>query len=47
MIIADTSGLLALFNPTEPEHEAVRRLVSRLSRPMVMSPYAVADFDSL
>lgn len=30
MTIADTSGLLALFNRTEPEHEAVRGAVAEL-----------------
>jgi predicted nucleic acid-binding protein len=45
--IADTSGLLALFNRTEPEHEAVRRLVSTMDEPLVVSPYVVAELDYL
>jgi len=45
--IADTSGLLALFNRTEPEHEAVRRLVSTMNEPLVVSPYVVAELDYL
>lgn len=47
MIIADTSGLLALFNRTEPDHESVRKLVAGLSEPMVVSPYVVAELDYL
>jgi predicted nucleic acid-binding protein len=43
--IADTSGLLALFNAAEPEHEAVRRLVADLDDPVVVSPYVVAELD--
>jgi hypothetical protein len=45
--IADTSGLLALFNRTEPEHEAVRRAVAELREPLVVSPYVVAELDYL
>jgi uncharacterized protein len=45
--IADTSGLLALFNRTEPEHEAVRRLVAEIDQPLVVSPYVVAELDYL
>ena len=47
MIIADTSGLLALFNRTEPDHESVRQLVVRLPEPLVVSPYVVAELDYL
>ena len=47
MTIADTSGLLALFNAAEPEHEAVRRLVADLDDPVVVSPYVVAELDYL
>lgn len=46
-MIADTSGLLALFNRTEPEHEAVRRVVAGLDRPLIVSPYVVAELDYL
>lgn len=46
-MIADTSGLLALFNRTEPEHEAVRRLVAEIDEPLVVSPYVVAELDYL
>ena len=47
MIIADTSGLLALFNRSEAEHVEVRELVARLDEPMVVSPYVVAEIDYL
>ena len=47
MIIADTSGLLTLFNRTEPQHAEVRKLVARLDEPMVVSPYVVAEIDYL
>jgi uncharacterized protein len=47
VIVADTSGLLALFNRAEPEHAEVRDLVSRLDEPMVVSPYVVAEIDYL
>lgn len=46
-MIADTSGLLALFNRTEHEHEAVHRLVAGLDRPLIVSPYVVAELDYL
>jgi predicted nucleic acid-binding protein len=45
--IADTSGLLALFNRTEPEHDAVRRVVGELDGPLVVSPFVVAELDYL
>lgn len=47
MIIADTSGLLALFNRTEPEHAVVRDIVARFDAPMVVSPYVIAEVDYL
>ena len=47
MTIADTSGLLALFNTTEPEHDTVRRLVAEMDDPLVVSPYVVAELDYL
>jgi hypothetical protein len=45
--IADTSGLLALFNTTEPEHDVVARLVAGMADPLVVSPYVVAELDYL
>ena len=47
MIIADTSGLLALFNAREPAHAALRDLVASEMEPLVVSPYVVAELDYL
>lgn len=47
MTIADTSGLLALFNSAESEHDVVRRLVAEIEEPLVVSPYVVAELDYL
>lgn len=47
MIIADTSGLLALFDRGEPEHQAVSDAMSRVAGPLVVSPYVVAELDYL
>lgn len=47
MIVADTSGLLALFNAKEPRHEDVRKIVEREADPLVVSPYVVAEVDYL
>jgi predicted nucleic acid-binding protein len=47
MIVADTSGLLALFNDKEPDHEAVRSVVESHDDPLVVSPFVVAELDYL
>lgn len=47
MIVADTSGLLALFNRSEPSHGAVRRLVEDEADPLIVSPFVVAELDYL
>jgi predicted nucleic acid-binding protein len=47
VIVADTSGLLALFNRSEPDHPTVRDVVRRLDEPMVVAPYVVAEVDCL
>lgn len=47
MIIADTSGLLAYFNKTEPTHEAVRRIVEAENEMLVVSPFVAAELDYL
>lgn len=47
MIIADTSGLLALFNAREARHDEVRVVVEREQEPMVVSPYVIAEVDYL
>lgn len=46
-MIADTSGLLALFNAREPAHAAVRDVVAGLDQPLVVSPYVIAELDYL
>ena len=46
MIIADTSGLLAMFNRAEPSHDAVVKEVERAAG-IVVSPYVVAELDYL
>ncbi len=47
MIVADTSGLLALFNRREPAHDAVEAVVDAEPEPLVVSPYVVAELDYL
>ena len=47
MIIADTSGLLALFNRAEPTHAKVARFVAASDEPLIVSPYVVAELDYL
>lgn len=47
MIVADTSGLLALFNRREPRHEDARRVVDAEGEPLIVSPFVVAELDYL
>ncbi len=47
MTIADTSGLLALFNRREPSHSAVAQFVEELDSPLVVSPFVLAELDYL
>ena len=47
MIVADTSGLLALFNRAEPRHAAVVAAVRAHCDPLVVSPFVVAETDFL
>ena len=47
MIIADTSGLLALFNRRELAHERVASAVAEAPGPLVISPFVVAELDYL
>ncbi len=47
MIIADTSGLLALFNRKEPDHQAVAAAVREEAEPLVVSPFVLAELDYL
>ncbi|MEX0789717.1 MAG: PIN domain-containing protein [Actinomycetota bacterium] len=45
--MADTSGLLALFNRREPAHHAVAAVVEGQEEPLVVSPFVVAELDYL
>lgn len=47
MIVADTSGLLALFNRREPRHEAARAAVAAAPGALVVSPFVIAELDYL
>jgi predicted nucleic acid-binding protein len=47
VIVADTSGLLALFNRREPQHAAVRDLVAATPDRLAVSPYVLAELDYL
>jgi uncharacterized protein len=47
MIIADTSGLLALFNRREPAHVAASAAVGGERDPLVVSPFVMAELDYL
>ncbi|MBF6356110.1 PIN domain-containing protein [Nocardia higoensis] len=42
IVIADTSGILALFNRSDPEHFAVRRAADRAGA-LVISPLALTE----
>jgi len=47
LIIADTSGLLALFNAAEPDHTGVTRVVTGEHDQLVVSPFVLAELDYL
>ncbi len=47
MIIADTSGLLALYNRNEPAFPAVSSAIDASSAPVVVSPFVIAELDYL
>jgi len=47
VIIADTSGLLALFNEREPRHRDVLAAVEAEAAPLIVSPYVLAELDYL
>ena len=46
-MIADTSGLLAYFNTSEPAHERVKAAVDAAPGPLIVSPFVVAELDYL
>lgn len=47
MIVADTSGLLALFNKREPAHERVVAYMNEQAQPLIVSPFVIAELDYL
>jgi uncharacterized protein len=47
VVIADTSGLLALYNSKEPEHFNVKNALDGLQEPLVISPFVIAELDYL
>lgn len=47
MIVADTSGLLALFNAREPRHRDVVGALDDTGSVLAVSPYVVAELDYL
>ena len=47
MIVADTSGLLALFNSAEPAHREVVAALAEERDALVVSPFVVAELDYL
>jgi len=46
-VIVDTSALLAYFDVSEPDHEAVSGVIDRGEELLVVSPYVVAELDYL
>lgn len=47
MTIADTSGLIAFFSESGPQHDAVVEWLDRNDPVMVVSPYVMAEVDYL
>ncbi|WP_026924815.1 type II toxin-antitoxin system VapC family toxin [Glycomyces arizonensis] len=47
MIICDTNCLLSLVNADDPHHVEVRGLAYAQSRPLIVSPLVLAEFDYL
>ncbi len=47
MLICDTSGLVAFFDASEPDHQATVRSVMEDHGPLVVSPYVLAELDYL
>lgn len=46
-MIVDTSALLAFFDSSEPDHEAVSKALDETTELLVVSPYVVAELDYL
>lgn len=47
MIIADTSALLAFWNPAEDGHESVLSFLGSNTEDLVVSPYVIGELDYL
>jgi uncharacterized protein len=47
VIVADTSGLLALYNATEPSHRAVAAIIENEGEHLVVSPFVIAELEYL
>ncbi|MEU7001341.1 PIN domain-containing protein [Nonomuraea sp. NPDC046570] len=48
MIVLDTSALLAAYDRSQPEHEAVMRVLrTRSDEPLLLSPFVLAELDYL
>lgn len=47
MIIADTSGLIAFFSESGPQHDAVVAWLDQNDPVLVVSPYVIAEVDYL
>jgi predicted nucleic acid-binding protein len=47
LILLDTSGLFAVLNDREPEHDAAARSFERETPPYVLSPFVLAELDYL
>lgn len=47
MIVLDTSGLFAALSERQPEHAAARRALEQATRPLLLSPFVLAELDYL
>ena len=47
MIVADTSGLIAFFNRGDAAHREVAACVAAATTPLIISPFVLAELDSL
>lgn len=47
MIICDTSGLIAAYSATDPQHRRVTQILRGDRGPLVLSPFVLAELDYL
>jgi hypothetical protein len=47
LILLDTSGLLSAIDRSQRQHDACAAIVTTARRPMVLSPFVLAELDSL